>query len=702
MISLNLDAQVEPGCGTVPSSDSLMETLPWYGNNEVLDSFISVGLKRVKDSLTLSVRSNSNACPEINELIFIPIQFFWVLAENESPPTSWQIKNVIDWINFFYQNNGLPFRFFSGCPLELRDEDHLVINNYTEAYFMYLGLHHNSAINVYVVDDIVDADGVYNPLGDFIYVTKDIFSDQGEASTLSHELGHFFGLEHTFRNYNHPDPFCYREPVSRTRNYNFLYCGWTKWGKMCASTGDCLCDTPADPSIFWDNSNCVFNRIQNDIWGSQFVPNARNIMSNTRSKSCRTILSEGQKGVIWHNLLTKHDKLLKIDEKNLNPDKYEPDHTPEIATLIKVDESQCHSMQNWCRDEVDYLWVEKKNFIGNYFFEIEDVIGSNNPVDEVKFFNRNSLGDDGSEIISIQSTQNGVRRFSIACTDITSNSGMNIEIKRNNREQGIYVARLTKSNNLIINNNDKECLVEDDVLNILNLLSGCTVSWSSTKNITFSNSGQGETVTILNLNGNTPPILINATVFQSNGCYEEISKEFKSLAGVNAPYFVIEEIEKPCRVHGVVFLEGYYETDPPVEVEWSVSDGSLFPGYGSSTIIKPDELGWLTVYATYDDGCSISRTEQRNVQIKNCDNNPKLSISPNPSDGNINVRISGVEDIINGSIITIIDGLANVRLTQSTNLDQTTIDVSSLNNGIYYLNWTGSSFNHSSILIIHK
>lgn len=48
--------------------------------------------------------------------------------------------------------------------------------------------------------------------------------------------------------------------------------------------------------------------------------------------------------------------------------------------------------------------------------------------------------------------------------------------------------------------------------------------------------------------------------------------------------------------------------------------------------------------------------------------------------------ISEVEDIINGSIITIIDGLSNVRLTQSTNLDQTTIDVSSLNNGIYYLN----------------
>ena len=702
MLSFRLQAQNEIGCGTIPSSDSLMETLPWIGNNEILDSFITAGLKRVKDNLPFSIRTGGNTCPEINELIFMPIQFFWVLGANENPPTPRQVKNVIEWINTFYQNKGLPFRFYSGCPLELRDEDHLVINNYTEAYFMYLGLHHNSAINVYVVDHIVDADGVYNGLGDFIYVKKDIFSSQGEASTLSHELGHFFGLEHTFRNHDHPDPLCYREPVSRTRNYNFFYCGWTKWGKMCASTGDGLCDTPADPSIFWDNSNCVFNRIQNDIWGSQFVPNARNIMSNTRPKSCRTILSEGQKGIIWHNLLTKHDELLEIDEDNLNPDKYEPDHTSEIATLIKVGETQCHSMQDWCRDEIDNLWVEKKQFIGEYFFEIEDAVGSNNPVDDVKFFSRNSNGSNGLEIISTRSTQNGIRRFAITCTDITSIFGMNIEIKRNNREQGIYVAKLTKSNDLIINNNEKECLLDDDILNILNLPSGCTVSWSSTKNITFSNNGQGNPVTILNLNGNTPPIVIYATISQSNGCYEQISKEFKSVVGVNAPYFLIKESEKPCRVHGIIYYEGYYETEPRVEVDWSVSNGTLYPDYGHYTSVKPDELGWITITATYNDGCSIPRTVQKNVLIENCDDGPKITINPNPSDGNITVRGSGIEDLVNGSIITIIDGLSNVRLTQSTNLDQNSIDVSSLNNGIYYLNWSGSNFNLSSILIINK
>lgn len=134
--------------------------------------------------------------------------------------------------------------------------------------------------------------------------------------------------------------------------------------------------------------------------------------------------------------------------------------------------------------------LKKKQFIGDYYFEIEDAMGSSNPVDEVKFFNRNSNGGNDSEIISTRSTQNGLRRFAIACTDITSAFGMNIEIKRNNREQGIYVAKLSKSNNLFINNNDKDCLSAGDVLSILNLPSGCTVGWSSTKNISFSNNGQ--------------------------------------------------------------------------------------------------------------------------------------------------------------------------------------------------------------------
>jgi hypothetical protein len=76
MLSFRLQAQNEIGCGTIPSSDSLMETLPWIGNNEILDSFITAGLKRVKDNLPFSIRTGGNTCPEINELIFYADSIF--------------------------------------------------------------------------------------------------------------------------------------------------------------------------------------------------------------------------------------------------------------------------------------------------------------------------------------------------------------------------------------------------------------------------------------------------------------------------------------------------------------------------------------------------------------------------------------------------------------------------------------------------
>ena len=40
-------------------------------------------------------------------------------------------------------------------------------------------------------------------------------------------------------------------------------------------------------------------------------------------------------------------------------------------------------MQDWCRDEIDNLWVEKNNLLS--MFRSEDAVAQQ-PVDDVKFF----------------------------------------------------------------------------------------------------------------------------------------------------------------------------------------------------------------------------------------------------------------------------------------------------------------------------
>jgi hypothetical protein len=80
--------------------------------------------------------------------------------------------------------------------------------------------------------------------------------------TIPHEMGHFFGLSHTFE-----------EPASQIVD-----------GTNCEITGDSICDTPADPYIDGENianyvSNCRFTSEKKDGNGDFYDPDVSNIMS---------------------------------------------------------------------------------------------------------------------------------------------------------------------------------------------------------------------------------------------------------------------------------------------------------------------------------------------------------------------------------------------------------------------------------------
>lgn len=79
---------------------------------------------------------------------------------------------------------------------------------------------------------------------------------------LPHEMGHLFGLPHTFEG-------------SGTENVN---------GSNCETEGDLICDTPADPfvegtQIQWLGENCEFIYAETDANGEFYQPDVGNIMS---------------------------------------------------------------------------------------------------------------------------------------------------------------------------------------------------------------------------------------------------------------------------------------------------------------------------------------------------------------------------------------------------------------------------------------
>lgn len=95
-------------------------------------------------------------------------------------------------------------------------------------------------------------------------------------STFPHEIGHYFDLFHTH------ETSMGRECVN---------------GTNCATAGDLVCDTPADPTLGTSNVNtsCLYTGTSFGTCpgDGQYAPNPRNFMSYSR-KECRDFFSPGQ------------------------------------------------------------------------------------------------------------------------------------------------------------------------------------------------------------------------------------------------------------------------------------------------------------------------------------------------------------------------------------------------------------------------
>ena len=130
-----------------------------------------------------------------------------------------------------------------------RPEIHMSAEHYT-----------SNVINVYYVERIEhpalpDVNGyAYFPGGrDIIVIEK-----EHTVITLVHEIGHFLGLYHTFESY------LGMELVN---------------GSNCSTTGDLLCDTPADINGSIDVSDCTYTDLTTDLNGDFYTPYLSNIMS---------------------------------------------------------------------------------------------------------------------------------------------------------------------------------------------------------------------------------------------------------------------------------------------------------------------------------------------------------------------------------------------------------------------------------------
>lgn len=219
-------------------------------------------------------QKNAQGRISANGPLFIPIKFHVVRRSGGTGGTSLQeLNRELASINNDYQPIGVQF-YIAGSVLTTIDNSDLYDFDFTEESELADGNDLNNAINVYLVGSL--RFGSTSSTGYAYYPSTNASSNRivvrtdriNDKRTLSHELGHYFNLLHTFNNSTSSNVSS-RELVTRGSGAN------------CSTTGDFVCDTPADPfgQANSGTSGCTYVGTTKDANGDLYQPALDNMMS---------------------------------------------------------------------------------------------------------------------------------------------------------------------------------------------------------------------------------------------------------------------------------------------------------------------------------------------------------------------------------------------------------------------------------------
>ncbi|MAD97375.1 MAG: hypothetical protein CMB99_08625 [Flavobacteriaceae bacterium] len=221
----------------------------------------------------------SNNTPILNS---VPIKAHIVrnfVGGTNTPFTETDLNDAITLMNSYFQNSGLEFFLCDG--INYIDSNTFFNFDSSQESQLTSANQVSGLVNIYFVNSITTSGGgsaagyAYLPGGPATILMTHSATKNG--STLTHEMGHFFGLAHT------------HGPVNGTLTTELVN------GSNCDTDGDLVCDTPADPQLGGNNvdSNCNYTGNAVDANFDPFDPDETNIMSYS-IRACRTNITTQQ------------------------------------------------------------------------------------------------------------------------------------------------------------------------------------------------------------------------------------------------------------------------------------------------------------------------------------------------------------------------------------------------------------------------
>lgn len=314
--SIKLSSQsLHDGCASREFSERKMKKLPWYGNNEFLDQVLN-NVNYKKDSGQIFYR--------------IPITL-WAFTPKSDEQT---YRKLINQLNFYNKENNTGFEFYYAQIIPKYKSTPFKIGYTLPAFFKGFFYREKETLNIMLVDQLIRK-SLFKPTryyrGQYSSLTHNIILRLNSSSTsMTHEIGHFFGLHHPHRGWKRSKR--HQESVSRERKAKRLF----KNAKNCELNGDAICDTPAEPVLSkYVSKDCEYTGNLTDKWGDKYVPNTKNIMSYPTFINCRDNFTEGQKAVMLYTAKKKNIPEWSATDKRFQTDEYEPNNSFTTASLLK-------------------------------------------------------------------------------------------------------------------------------------------------------------------------------------------------------------------------------------------------------------------------------------------------------------------------------------------------------------------------------
>ncbi len=310
----------------------------------------------------------------LNVYYKVPVKF-WIYRQDDGSGgvSNKEIKDYINYLNYYYSINNTGIRFYLNTDITYIDKSKYYLMRYmSQAPFQSMKNRTKGNLNVIIARRLhksgkfgkrQEYNGTYNT------VTKGvIISSKTSTSSLSHEIGHFFGLKHPHEDWKKGKRK--QEAVDHSRRFNRIF----NHRLICEQNGDGLCDTPAEPDLtMYSDKNCKYTGWNvKDAWGDVYKPSTKNIMSYTRNRECRNRFTKSQIALMLKTAeKRKYSKYWRTNlefNKKFEYDQFEPDFSKEAASEIFFNTAQTHTFhkifigkkRKFLEDTEDWLFFKLK------------------------------------------------------------------------------------------------------------------------------------------------------------------------------------------------------------------------------------------------------------------------------------------------------------------------------------------------------